>query len=311
MTFVRFFGPLVGCAVIAACSGNIGGGQSSLPGVPQNGTYPQQVGQVQATATPVSASNVATVGDSVAAQPLPAIAGWGGSIAFPKPTAAPSPSPNPKATPAAAEAAAGSSLSVGITTSIVEPSDAPHLGSAAGKRRAKHDSSTPTGLFFISLLASSDIAFGEYPKIAVDVPREVVAKYHEELFALALYDPNQKDKAYRLAVAERDLSSPEPGTAATLPPTPTPVASALINAPGAPAAFTPPPLGTGLESSSLPPERVAFAATAANLTLRANRPLVFALYAIAPSPSPSPSPSPKVTSSAAAPSALPSPASSP
>jgi hypothetical protein len=314
MTFARVFWPSVCLAALAACSGNIGGGQSTLPGTLPNGTNPQQIAPAAATATPVSASNVATVGDNaVASQALPAIQGWGGSISFPKPSASPSPSPKPKASASAADAGAPNAVSIGITSSVVEPSDAPHLGSTAAKRRTKHDSSTPTGLLFISLLATSDVAFGEYPKIAVDVPRDVVAKYRDDLFALALYDPEQKTKAYRLAVAERDLSSPDPQTlpsatpVPTPPPTPTPTP---FGAPNGPGAFTPPPVGSGLDSSSLPPERIAFQAAAANLTLRANVPAVFALYVIAASPSPSPSPKATAagaSSPAAAPSSSPVP----
>ena len=307
MTFARVFWPLVGCAVLAACSGNIGGGQSTLPGTMQNGTNPQGFATPAATATPVSASNVATVGDTETTQALPAIAGWGGTIAFPRPTAAASATPNPKATALPADAAAGNSVSVGITASIVEPTDAPHLGSGS-KHRGKHDTS-PEGLLFISLLATSDVAFGQYPKIAVDVPREIVAKHREDVFALALYDP-EKDKAYRLAVAERDMSSPAPGTLPSATPTPTPVPTPTPSGPPFPngmAAFTPPPVGSGLASGALPPERIAFGATAANLTLRANRPTVFALYVVAPAPSPSPSPSPKNTANATAAPVTPSP----
>jgi hypothetical protein len=309
MTFARFFWPLVCLAALAACSGNIGGGQSTLPGTLPNGTNPQQIAPAAATATPVSASNVATVGDNaVASQALPLIQGWGGSISFPKPSAAPSPSPNPKASASPTDATVPNAVSIGITSSVVEPSDAPHLGSAAAKRRAKHDSSTPSGLLYISLLATSDVAFAEYPKIAVDVPRDVVAKYRDDVFALALYDPEQKTKAYRLAVAERDLSSPDPQTLPSATPVPTPAPSptpfGVQNGPGA---FTPPPVGSGLDSSSLPPERIAFKAAAANLTLRANVPAVFALYAI--SASPSPSPSPKATGAgASSPAIAPSPA---
>jgi hypothetical protein len=315
MIFARVFWPLVGIAVLAACSGNLGGGQSTLPGTTmQNGTNPAGFATPAATATPVSASNVATVGDSETMQALPAIAGWGGTIAFAKTTAAPSATPNPKATssPADAAAGAGSSVSVGITASIVEPSDAPHLGSGS-KHRGKHDTS-PDGLLFISLLATSDVAFAQYPKIAVNVPREIVAKHRVDVFALALYDP-EKDKAYRLAVAERDFTSPAPGTLPSATPTPTAVPTVppggQPNFPNGPTALTPPPVGSGLDSGSLPPERIAFQATAATLTLRANRPTVFALYVVAPAPSPSPSPSPKstVTPTAApvAPSASPSP----
>jgi hypothetical protein len=316
MSFARVVWSLLGCAALAACSGNIGGGQSTLPGAPQNGTNPQGIATAAATATPVSASNVATVGDAhLAAQALPAIAGWGGSIAFPKPTAAPSPAPNPKTSPAPADVASGNSVSVGITASIVEPSDAPHFNAASAKRHAKHDPSAPTPLLFISLLATSDVAFAEYPKIAVDVPRDVVAKHRDDLFGLALYDPERKDKSYRLAVAERDLSSPGPAMLPSATPVPT-ATPALFGVPNGAAPFTPPPVGTGLGSGSLPPEHIAFQAPAADLTLRANQPVVFALYAVAPapSPSPSPSPSPKPTPTAvttASPTALPSPSGSP
>src|ERR1035438_5999296 len=122
MTYARVFWSLLGCAALAACSGNLGGGQSTLPGAPQNGTNPQGIATAAATATPVSASNVATIGDAnLAPQALPAVAGWGGSIAFPKPTAAPSPAPDPKASLAPADVAPGNPVSVGITSSVVEP----------------------------------------------------------------------------------------------------------------------------------------------------------------------------------------------
>ena len=223
MIFARVFWPLLGCAALAACSGNIGGGQSTLPGTLQNGTNPQGLATgVAATPTPSSASNVATVGANPATQALPTVAGWGGSIAFAKPSAAPSASPNPKASSAAADAGGGNSASIGVTASVVEPSDAPHF-SAGSKRHSKHDAGAPTALFFISLLAPSDIAFAQYPKIAVDVPRDVIAKHRDDVFALALYDPERKDKTYRLAVAERDLSRPGPQSLPSATPVPTPM----------------------------------------------------------------------------------------
>ncbi|MGD0474443.1 MAG: hypothetical protein ABSB70_14695 [Candidatus Velthaea sp.] len=318
MIFARVFWPLLGCAALAACSGNIGGGQSTLPGTLQNGTNPQGLATgVAATPTPSSASNVATVGANPATQALPTVAGWGGSIAFAKPSAAPSASPNPKASSAAADAGGGNSASIGVTASVVEPSDAPHF-SAGSKRHSKHDAGAPTALFFISLLAPSDIAFAQYPKIAVDVPRDVIAKHRDDVFALALYDPERKDKTYRLAVAERDLSSPGPQSLPSATPVPTPMPTPFGMSNGA-QAFTPPPIGMGVGSAALPPEHIAFLATPENLTLRANRPVVFALYAVAPAPSPSPSPSlspsSKATASAAPapalPSAVPSPSASP
>jgi hypothetical protein len=144
-------------------------------------------------------------------------------------------------------------------------------------------------------LATADVTLAEYPKIAVEVPRDIAAKHRDDTFALALYDPEQKDKAYRLDVAERDLSSPSPGSipspAAT--PVPTPQATPpLFGMPNGAIAFTPPPVGAGLGASSLPPEYIAFKGTAQALTLKANRPIIFAFYAAPPEPSPSPSPSP-------------------
>ncbi len=288
MIFARVFWPLIVTAGLAACSGNLGGGQSTLPGAPPNGTNVQQIAQAAPSPTPVSASNVATLGDSVGPQPLPAVMGWSGTIAFPKPASS---TPNPKAT-ATSVAQPDAAVSVGVTASVVEPADAPHLGPAS-KKHAKRDAGAITPLLFVSLLATADLTLGEYPKIDFNVPRDIAAKHRDDTFALALFDP-EKDKAYRLAVADRDMSSPAPGSMPSAPPTPvpTPVPTATpFGMPNGPAPFTPPPIGSALGSAALPPEFVAFKATATSLTLRANRPVVFALYAVPPQPSPSPSPS--------------------
>jgi hypothetical protein len=294
MTFARVLWLLIFAAATAACSGNLGGGQSTLPGMPQNGTNAngQQMAPPPPTPTPNSASNVATVGDTLTPQALPAINGWGGSITFAKPTAAPSASPNPKVSGTPADVSAASSVSVGITASVVEPTDAPHFGSAS-KKRAKRDPNAISALLFVSLLSTSDLTLAQYPKIAFDVPREVAATHRDDVYALALYDPEQKEKSYRLGVAERDLSSPMPGSM-----------------PDGPAALTPPPVGAQMGGDSLPPEYIAFKATAAVLKLKSNRPVVFALYAVAPPPTPAPSLTPPGSAPAsAAPSAssLPSP----
>lgn len=303
MTFARVFWPLVLAAALAACSGNLGGGQSTLPGMPQGGTNVQQIQPAAATPTPVSASNVATVGDTLTPQALPAINGWGGTIAFAKPSSPPSASPNPKSTATATPGAAASisPVSIGITTSVVEPTDAPRLGSGT-KGRAKRDRNSISALFFISLLATADVTLGEYPKIAVTVPREIAATHRDDTYALALYDPEQKEKSYRLAVAERDLSSPLPGTLPAAPaatPVPTAVpAPTPFGMSNGPSAFTPPPVGPEAAGDSLPPEYVAFTATEMVLKLKANRPVVFALYAVPPQPTPSPSGSPAGKTSA-------------
>jgi hypothetical protein len=314
MTFARVLWLLIFAAATAACSGNLGGGQSTLPGMPQNGTNAngQQMAPPPPTPTPNSASNVATVGDTLTPQALPAINGWGGSITFAKPTAAPSASPNPKVSGTPADVSAASSVSVGITASVVEPTDAPHFGSAS-KKRAKRDPNAISALLFVSLLSTSDLTLAQYPKIAFDVPREVAATHRDDVYALALYDPEQKEKSYRLGVAERDLSSPMPGSmpapVATLVPTPGPP-TPFGMPPNGPAALTPPPVGAQMGGDSLPPEYIAFKATAAVLKLKSNRPVVFALYAVAPPPTPAPSLTPPGSAPAsAAPSAssLPSP----
>jgi hypothetical protein len=317
MTFARFLWLLVFSAALAACSGNLGGGQSTLPGMPQTGTNgtQQQLAPAPATPTPNSASNVATVGDTLAPQALPGINGWGGSIAFSKPAASPAASPNSKSTATPVPATPGGAVSVGITASVVEPTDAPHFGTASAKRRDKHDPNAITPLFFISLLATSDLTLDEYPKISVNVPRDVASAHRDDLFALALYDPEQKEKAYRLAVAERDLSSPLPGSAptpvVTAVPTPAP-APTPFGMPNGAVSFTPPPIGPQLSGESLPPEYVAFTATQTPLKLKANRPVVFAFYTVPPPPSPSPSasPAPAVSASPSAASSTASPSSS-
>jgi hypothetical protein len=312
MTYVRVLWPLVFGAALAACSGNLGGGQSTLPGAPQgttNGASIQQVTPPTPTASPVSASNVATVGNTAGAQPLPAVMGWGGSITFPEPSAAPTPSPNAKSSPAAATAPLSSAVSVGVTAAVVEPSDAPHFSPRGSGKHA--DPAALKGLFYISLLSTADVTLGEYPKIAVDVPRATAAKYRDATYGLALYDPESKEKAYRLAVADRDLTSPPPGSSPATPaptPTLTPMPSSSAGPFGMPnGTITPPPVGLGLDvGAALPPERIAFLGTAASLTLKANTPVVFAFYVVPPQPSPKPSAT--GTSAAASPSPPASPA---
>jgi hypothetical protein len=318
MSYSRILGLLAGAAWLAACSGNIGGGQSTLPGAAPSGlSGVQGFSQPTPTPTPVSASNVATIGDTVAAQPLPAVMGWSGSIAFAKPIPGPSPSPNASATPAE-PGPSGGPVTIGITAAVVEPSEAPRFRDAAGagSGSGKHASGAAKGLLFISLLSTADVTLGEYPKITVEMPRDVAAKYRDRPFALALFDPGTKAKSYVLDVAQRDMSSPAPGSLPVATPTPTPAATPTATPGGmmpmGMSAFTPPPIGGGVAGAGLPPEHVAFLGTAATLTLKANRAVVFAVYA-APAPSPSPSPlrsplaSPSPVRSPASPSPAPSP----
>ncbi|GAC1428907.1 MAG: hypothetical protein NVSMB5_23520 [Candidatus Velthaea sp.] len=315
MKFARIAMPLAFVSALAACSGNIGGGQSSLPGGPQ--TPQGQIAQPVATSTPSFSNNIASVGESTAPQPLPAVAGYGGTVSFPKPAATASTTPNPKASPTPL----GGPLAVGITASIVEPTDAPKFN-ATGKKRGllgkKDDPSAPKPLLFISLLATGDVTFDAYPKFAIDVPREIATKYRDGSFGLALFDPSEKGKRYRLSVAERDLSTPAPGaTSATAKPMPThkptPV-PAPSGTPGPNSGLPPPPLASPehARTDTLPPQRIAFESSTANLTLHANRPVVFALYALPAQPSPSPSPATSATPKAAgSPESSPTPSGSP
>jgi hypothetical protein len=286
MKLVRTFGAIAMTAALAACSGNLGGGQSTLPGTPQGGSSNiQQVAQAAPTPTPNSASDVATYGVG-GPQPLPTINGWGGSIAFANAAITATGSPDPKATPPPPGA---NTVSVGLTSSIVEPADSPRFN-PAGRHRARAGS--PTGLFFITLLATADIELDALPQIAVYVPRDLAAKYRGDTFGLALYDPDTKSKAYRLDVAQRDFSAPQSGMTG---------------------AFTPPPISTPTPAphSLLPPAEIAFIAAPAKLTLHENQPVFFALYVVAPVASPAPSPSASPKRPAASPSPSPSPSASP
>lgn len=274
------------------------------------------------TPTPVSASNIASVGaDETKPQSLPTVAGYGGTITFPKPSATGSPNPKSTSTP-------GGPIAVGVTAAIVQPTDAPEFNPVASARKhrligsRKDDPTSPKPLLFVTLLATQDITFEEYPRIAIDVPRDVVTKYRDGTFSLALFDPSDKAKRYRLAVAERDLSTPAPGSIATLKPSAAPTSTATPTArpstspsPGASGAVTPPPVATPAPTPTLPPERIAFYGTAATLTLKANRPVVFALYAIPQAPTPAPTATPSAGPSTAphspVPSLTPSPVPSP
>jgi hypothetical protein len=306
--FVLAFLILSGAA-LAACSGNFGSGTTPpgtlLPSGPLSGIAPTP------SPTPNSASAIVTYGDTDAFQTMPTVEGYGGAIAFPV--------PSPK--PSGFEA-----VPVGVTVGVLSPSDTPDLNLAtAGTHPVKRERRA-RALVYISLLATRDITLSSFPRIAVDVPRDIVTTFKEDEIQLALYNGGTKDKTYRLAVAEHDLASPPPTPTprpgAPLPPTPIPGLPALPSAvPGVPAppsagpsgsfpppgsplplGGTPPPGGPGgvplpgasagpSPSPTLPPQRIVFAATATSLKLAANVPLVFAVYAY-PKPEATPSPHP-------------------
>ena len=292
-------------AALAACSGNFGSGTT-----PPNGLLPSgNLGGINPTPTPTpnSASNILTYGTLASFQPLPSAAGYGGAIAFPVPSPKPS---------------GFSDIAIGATLSLLSPSDAPDLNlvSGRGKRRVKRERRA-RALAYLTLLPTHDATLTSLPRIAFDVPREIVTIYRENEFGLALYNAGNKDKSYVLAVAELDRASTPPPTPSAHPsappppsaiplsatPSPSPTASAVLSA--VPSATGASPRASGASSGSvlaapsvsptLPPQRITFAATQTPLKLVANRPIVFAIYAL-PRATPSPSPAPRKSGTAAA-----------
>ena len=300
-------------ATLAACSGNFGSGTT-----PPNGLLPSgNLSGINPTPspTPNSASNIVTYGTLTSFQPLPNAAGYGGAIAFPEP---PSPKPSGFA-----------DIAIGATLSLLSPSDAPDLNLASGKgktgvkreRRAR-------ALAFLTLTPTHDATLTAYPRIAMDVPRDIVTIYRENEFGLALYNAGTKDTAYKIAAAELDTAATPPPTpsanpSAPPPPTAIPLSASPSPSPGASGASpvasgaSPPVAGASAAASgaaaapfvsaTLPPQRITFAGTQTPLKLVANRPIVFALYAM---PVSTPSPAARKSGAASA-SAAPSASGSP
>ena len=194
----------------------------------------------------------------------------------------------------------------------------------SGKGKRKRSRELPArALAYITLLPTHDATLESYPRIAIDIPREIASQYRDGEFGLALWNSGEKDGKYRLAVAELDTvttpppapvhvasaasANPSPGSAAHGP-TMQPLAT---SSPGAtrtsqPGAASPGPGASGAvipapsAAPTLPPARIVFAGTATPLKLVANRPAVFAVYAL---PHPSTSAAPKAASGSAAPKA--------
>jgi hypothetical protein len=286
-------------AALAACSGNFGAGTSAPGGLLPSG--PLSGMTATSSPTPTTASAIVTYGDSAQFQPLPQVAGYGGAIAFEVP------SPRPSGFQA---------VPIGVTLSLGDPADTPDLNLLAAGKKGKHRERPARQLVYITLLATRDITLASYPRLAVDVPRDVVTTYREDEINLALFDAAEKDKAFRLAVEEHDTASPPPlptpGHTAPPPPTPIPVSAASGASPAGSASpgvgTSPSPGASGAIASpaaspTLPPQRILFAATAHSLKLVANSPVVFAVYALpvaTPSPSPSGSGAPAAEGSPAA-----------
>ena len=330
MILARVFTAAAGCVVlgaaVAACSGSFGSGS----GLPNTMATPNFGQGNSPTPPPVQSSLILTYGESTAFQALPDVGGYGGAIAFPKapePTAAPAKNDkNKNASPAAAPTPVA--IAIGVTLSIAKPQDGPDLNFQSGKGKRKKTREHPArALAYVTLLPTHDATLESYPRFALDVPREIASQYRDGEFGLALWNSGEKDSKYRLAVAELDtVSTPPPaavrpvvtaasslpgtkisgtsapGAAATSTPSPSPSPRIGSPAPGAPVVVGASPGAVPSAAPTLPPQRILFAATASTLKLLANRPAVFALYAL-PHPAagtPAPSGSPKASTSSSA-----------
>jgi hypothetical protein len=207
----------------------------------------------------------------------------------------------------------------------------PHLD--RGKGKARHTREKPArALAYIKLLPTHDVTLESYPKISLDIPRDLASQYRDGEFGIALWNAGEKDAKYRLAVAERDVTSSAPPIvhASTASTAPAPVVSAVAT--GVPLPVPSPSasglarLGLGMggpstsgapipaSSATLPPQRLLFAGTATTFHLLANQPAIFALYALPHPAQSAASTAPAAHASSAVvsaiPSALPSPAAS-
>ncbi len=309
-------------AVVASCSGSFGSGT----GMPQTMGTPNFGTNATPSPVPKEASSILTFGESTAFQALPEVGGYGGSIAFPKaaePTVAPSSKSKKSGTPEPAPTAV--SVAIGATLSVVKPQDGPDLNFVSGKGKRRKTREQPArALAYITLLPTHDATLESYPRIQLDIPREVATQYRDGEFGLALWNSGEKDAKYRLAVAELDtVSTPPPLRVASVP-APASSGSAKPGASGAPSAapttvvlragspvpgssVSPGAVAAPVASPTLPPERIVFAGTATPLKLVANRPAIFALYAL---PHPSSTPAPKASAAGASSARSPIPASS-
>jgi hypothetical protein len=353
MGFARVLTAASGCvllgAAIAACSGSFGSGSNSP--IPLGSLGPS--GPATPTPPATSSSVVLTYGDSDAFQNLPIVGGYSGAIAFPKappPTAPPSAKPG-KGGASPAPAPTALSIAIGATLFITKPDEGPDLNFVSGKGKGRKARQHPArALAYIKLLPTHDITLEAYPRIAIDIPRELASEYRDGEFGLALWNSGDKDTHYRLAVAERDATtSPPPIGSATMAPIPTvppsgassgtvlvtaspgssvaPTASPSAapqgrlafggggrRGSGAPAPNGSPGVAPAQASATLPPQQLLFAGTATTIHLLANRPAIFAIYAL-PNPAATAAPSPAASRAAAAmrkadPSAAPSAAAS-
>ena len=331
MIFARVFTAASACVVlgaaVAACSGSFGSGS----GLPQTlGTVAP--GVPTPSPTPNSTSTILTVGESTAFQAIPEVGGYSAQLAFPKvaPEAPKAAAKSDGKSPAPAAAATPVAIAIGATLSVAKPEDGPDLNFESGKGKKKRTREHPArALAYIKLLPTHDALLDAYPRITLDIPREIASQYRDGEFGVALWNSGEKDAKYRLGVAEIDKSATPPPAAVqvkassiTPAPSSAPTAAATGSAGSTGRAF--PGLGGNVPvagaagtngqptaAPTLPPAHLLFASAEKSLKLVANRPAIFAVYALPHAATPAPEKSPSAAGSAPPSPATPPPAPAP
>lgn len=287
---LRLLGLLVVLAgAVAACSGNIGGGASAVPGGPgQPGALSSAL--ALPTGTPSSASGVVNVSATAGPQTLPNVGGYTGSVAFPQTSASPT--------------------TMNVVSSLVLPANVPapfDLGTASKKHgllgvggKGKSAASPYKALLYISMVPTKTLTFDHLPQFVFGVPQTVVDSLGDKWdLGLGFFDPSDKTKKFKLAIADRvavatSAPTPTPSATATPSPTPTPSPSPSPNPSASRTASSSP---TPLPTPTIMLVAVGFASPEMALTLEANKTYVFVLYAIVATP---PSAAPNAGASASA-----------
>ncbi|MEA2721182.1 MAG: hypothetical protein QOJ39_3046, partial [Candidatus Eremiobacteraeota bacterium] len=200
MILARVFTAAAGCVVLGAAAASCSGSFGSGSGMPNTLASPSFGGPSSAPTPATQSSVILTYGESTAFQALPEVGGYSGAVAFPKapePTAAPSPKAKAKsASPEPAPTAVA--VSIGATLSIVKPQDGPDLNFVSGKGKRRKSREQPArALAYVTLLPTHDATLETYPRIQLDIPREIASQYRDGEFGLALWNSGEKDAKYR------------------------------------------------------------------------------------------------------------------
>ncbi|HXP92627.1 MAG TPA: hypothetical protein VN905_04095 [Candidatus Binatia bacterium] len=249
---------------MAACSGNIGGGASAVPGG-QPGALGS--GIPLPTGTPSSASGVVNVAPSAGPQTLPNVGGYTASVAFPQTSASPT--------------------TMNVVSSLVVPANIPAPFDLGTAKRRKGSAPPYKALLYISLIPTKTLTFDHLPQFVFGVPETVIGSLGDKWdLGLGFFDPNDKSKKFKLAIADRiavATAAPTPTPSATPTPTPTQTPSPTPS-PNPSASRTASPSPTPIPTPTITLIAVGFANPEMALTMEANKTYVFILYAIVSSP---------------------------